>query len=98
MVDRAVMNGIRPRYGLGRVEGRIGSQSTVSIYNQTRMDLDLTEAQREFREGIAQSARDKIAAEAAGIDERGESPRTLVAEMAALGLLGVTTPAESGGA
>jgi butyryl-CoA dehydrogenase len=60
--------------------------------------LNLSEPQRNFQQRIAQFARGRIAAEAAGIDERGTFPRAVVAEMAALGLLGVTIPAEWGGA
>ena len=62
------------------------------------MDLELTDAQRAFQERIAQFARERIAPEAAAIDEKGTFPRQLVAEMAAFGLLGVTIGAEWGGA
>lgn len=62
------------------------------------MDLDLTEAQREFQERVARFARERIAPEAAAIDESGSFPRVLVGEMASEGLLGVTIPAEWGGA
>src|SRR5690349_12351453 len=62
------------------------------------MDLDLSDAQREFQRRIADFARRRIAREAAEIDEHGAFPRALVAEMAALGLLGVTIPVEWGGA
>ena len=62
------------------------------------MDLDLSDAQREFQQRIADFAGGRIAPEAAAIDEHGTFPRALVAEMAALGLLGVTIPIEWGGA
>ena len=62
------------------------------------MDLDLSDAHRDFQQRIAEFARDRIAPEAAAIDERGTFPRALVADMAALGLLGVTIPVEWGGA
>ncbi len=62
------------------------------------MDLELTDTQRDFEQRIIQFARERIAPEAAAIDERGTFPRALVAEMARLGLLGVTIPAEWAGA
>jgi alkylation response protein AidB-like acyl-CoA dehydrogenase len=43
-------------------------------------------------------ARDRVAPQAAAIDQAGSFPRALVAEAAALGLMGVTIPAEHGGA
>jgi len=61
------------------------------------MDLDFSDQQREFQQRIADFARGRIAPEAAAIDEHGTFPRALVAEMAALGLLGVTIPIEWGG-
>jgi butyryl-CoA dehydrogenase len=62
------------------------------------MDLELTDAQRGFQQRIVEFARERIAPEAAAIDERGTFPRALVAEMATLGLLGVTIPTEWAGA
>ena len=62
------------------------------------MDLELTDTQRDFQQRIIEFARERIAPEAAVIDERGIFPRTLVAEMAALGLLGVTIPTDWAGA
>src|SRR6185503_11109699 len=68
-------------------------------YNQPDpMNLELTDKQRGFQERIIQFARDTIAPEAAAIDERGTFPRAIVAKMATLGLLGVTIPADWGGA
>jgi alkylation response protein AidB-like acyl-CoA dehydrogenase len=43
-------------------------------------------------------ARDRVAPQAAAIDQAGSFPRALVAEAAALGLMGVTISAEHGGA
>ena len=62
------------------------------------MILELTEAQRAFHERIVQFARGRVEPEAAGIDETGAYPRALVAEMAALGLMGLMIPTEWGGA
>jgi len=68
-------------------------------YNQPDlMDLELTDNQRGFQQRIVQFARETIAPEAAAIDERGTFPREMVTKIAALGLLGVTIPAEWGGA
>jgi alkylation response protein AidB-like acyl-CoA dehydrogenase len=61
------------------------------------VNLDLTDTQRDFQRRIVDFAREKVAPEAAAIDERGAFPRALVSEMAALGLLGVTIPSEWGG-
>jgi butyryl-CoA dehydrogenase len=62
------------------------------------MDLELTDAQRGFQQRIVDFASKRIAPEAAAVDERGAFPRALIAEMAALGLLGVTIPVEWAGA
>jgi alkylation response protein AidB-like acyl-CoA dehydrogenase len=61
------------------------------------MILELTEAQASFQREIRRFAADRVAPEAAGIDERGEFPRALVREAAGLGLMGVTIPAKWGG-
>jgi butyryl-CoA dehydrogenase len=61
------------------------------------MILELTEAQAAFQRRIQRFATDRVRAEAAGIDERGEFPRALVRELAGLGLMGVTVPSEWGG-
>jgi butyryl-CoA dehydrogenase len=61
------------------------------------MILELTEAQVAFQRRIEAFASDRIEPEAAGIDERGTFPRTLVAEAAKLGLMGVTIGTEWGG-
>ncbi len=62
------------------------------------MILELTEAQIAWRSRIEGFARERVAGQAAAIDEQGTFPRALVAEAAALGLLGVTIPAAWGGA
>jgi butyryl-CoA dehydrogenase len=62
------------------------------------MILELTPQQREFQQKIAGFAQQRIAPAAASIDEQGAFPRGLVAEMAAVGILGVTIATEWGGA
>jgi butyryl-CoA dehydrogenase len=62
------------------------------------MDLELSNTQREFHRRITDFARGRIAPEAARIDETGAFPRALAAEMAGLGMFGVTVPVEWGGA
>jgi butyryl-CoA dehydrogenase len=62
------------------------------------MILELTDAQREYQERVARFAAERVAPQAAGIDEQGAFPRDLVREAAALGLMGVTIATEWGGA
>jgi alkylation response protein AidB-like acyl-CoA dehydrogenase len=62
------------------------------------MVLDLTEEQRSFKESIERFAAETIAPKAARIDESGEFPIDLIRASVAHGLLGVTIPAELGGA
>jgi butyryl-CoA dehydrogenase len=62
------------------------------------MQLELTEAQRAFQESVARFAEERIAPRAAEIDDRNAFPSDLIAEAAALGLMGVTIPVEWGGA
>jgi len=62
------------------------------------MRLDLTDEQKTFQREIAQFAADRVAPQAASIDERGTFPRELVREAAAIGLMGVTVAEEWGGA
>ena len=62
------------------------------------MILELTEDQAAFQREIAAFAAERLAPAAAGIDEDGRFPVTLVKEMAARGLLGVTIPQAAGGA
>ena len=62
------------------------------------MILELTEQQTAFQQRIEQFAAERIRPEAAAIDESGEFPRAVVAELARLGLMGVTVPTKWGGA
>jgi alkylation response protein AidB-like acyl-CoA dehydrogenase len=62
------------------------------------MDFSLTPDQELYLEAVRAFARDRVAPAAARIDETAEYPRALVAEAAALGLMGVTIPRASGGA
>jgi butyryl-CoA dehydrogenase len=62
------------------------------------MRLELSDVQREFQREVQRFALDRVAPNAASIDESGEFPRALVAEAAKLGLMGVTIPREHGGA
>jgi butyryl-CoA dehydrogenase len=61
------------------------------------MNLSLTDDQKSFQARVAQFARDRVAPQAAAIDEQGTFPRDLVRDAAALGLMGVTIPTEAGG-
>jgi butyryl-CoA dehydrogenase len=62
------------------------------------MILELTDEQTAFQQRVARFAAERVAPAAGGIDESGTFPRALVREAAALGLMGVTIPAEWGGA
>jgi butyryl-CoA dehydrogenase len=62
------------------------------------MILELTEAQGSFQREIERFAADRVAPEAARIDEESAFPRALVREAAKLGLMGVTIPTNWGGA
>jgi butyryl-CoA dehydrogenase len=62
------------------------------------MDLELTDAQREFQDRVGEFAAMRVDPAAAAIDEQGVFPESLIREAAALGLLGVTIPRDSGGA
>jgi butyryl-CoA dehydrogenase len=62
------------------------------------MELELTAAQAEFQARVDEFARNRIEPGAAAIDEHGAFPHDLVHELAGLGLMGVTIPAEWGGA
>ncbi len=62
------------------------------------MTFDLPEDLREARRHVRAFARAEIAPHAARRDEEGTFPRATLAEMGALGLLGVTTPERYGGA
>jgi butyryl-CoA dehydrogenase len=62
------------------------------------MRLELTPAQRAFQQQVVDFASAHVALHAGAIDESGAFPRQLIAEAATLGLMGVTIPAEQGGA
>ena len=62
------------------------------------VDLNLTPDQQSFLDRVDAFARDEVRPAAAAIDESDVFPRELVARAAALGLSGVTLPAEWGGA
>ncbi len=62
------------------------------------MDFSLSPEQEAFLGDVRAFARDRVAPAAARIDETEEYPRELVAEAAALGLMGVTIPRDAGGA
>lgn len=62
------------------------------------MDFDLSADQAGFVARIADFARTRVAPRAAAIDGTAAFPRDLIAEAAALGLMGITIRPESGGA
>ena len=62
------------------------------------MILDLTDQQKAFQQKIEAFASERVASEAAAIDESGEFPRELVRAAARQGLLGVTIGKAWGGA
>jgi butyryl-CoA dehydrogenase len=62
------------------------------------MHLDLTDDQKAFQQRIRQFATERVAPQAAAIDEQATFPRELLREAAALGLMGVTIPKADGGA
>jgi alkylation response protein AidB-like acyl-CoA dehydrogenase len=61
------------------------------------MHLELTPEQTTWQANAVAFARDRVAAEAARIDELGEFPTTLVREAGSLGYLGLLVPREFGG-
>jgi alkylation response protein AidB-like acyl-CoA dehydrogenase len=62
------------------------------------MDFALTPEDAVFVEAARRFATERVAPAAAGIDEAAVFPRELVAEAAALGLMGATIPVAAGGA
>ena len=62
------------------------------------MNFSFSDAERRFADLAREFARTLVHPQAARIDETGAYPNGLVAEAAALGLLGVTAPREVGGA
>jgi butyryl-CoA dehydrogenase len=61
------------------------------------MHLELTPAQEAFRAEVEAFARERVAPQAAAIDESNAFPVSLVWEAASRGLLGITIPREHGG-
>jgi len=61
------------------------------------MELDLTEEQALLQSSVRQFAEERVRPQAAAIDQSGRFPRELFAEAGALGLAGVSVPAEYGG-
>jgi butyryl-CoA dehydrogenase len=62
------------------------------------MDFSFGAEQEAFLDRVRVFARERVSPQAAAIDADGVFPRALVAEAAALGLMGVTIPKASGGA
>jgi alkylation response protein AidB-like acyl-CoA dehydrogenase len=62
------------------------------------VDFDLTSEQELIRDTVRTFARERVAPAAAALDLEGRFPYELVAELAALGLMGLPIPEEYGGA
>src|SRR6186713_3264773 len=62
------------------------------------MRLEPTPEQLAFQQQVIEFAASAVAPHASAIDESAAFPREVIAEAAKLGLLGVTIPAEQGGA
>jgi short/branched chain acyl-CoA dehydrogenase len=62
------------------------------------LDFDLTEEQELVRATVREFARERVAPVAAELDRESRFPYELVAELAELGLMGMTIPEEYGGA
>src|SRR3954471_2884342 len=63
-----------------------------------RMDFDLSPEHELLRDTVRQFALERVAPAAAGLDREHRFPYELVAELAGLGLMGMTIPEEYGGA
>ncbi len=61
------------------------------------MDFSFTEEQELFRKSVREFCEKKLAPHASEIDEKGEIPHEVLADMAAFGLLGITISGEYGG-
>ena len=64
----------------------------------TRMDFSLSSSQQAYVDRVREFARTRVAPSAAEIDVTARFPREMVAEAAALGLMGVTISERDGGA
>ena len=64
----------------------------------TRVDLDLTQEHELVRSTVREFAEQRVAPVAEELDREGRFPYELVAELAELGLMGMTIPEEYGGA
>src|SRR5262245_8793948 len=67
------------------------------ISGSSSMRLELTVEQRERQSNAAAFAQERVAPQAARIDESGEFPATLIADAAKRGYLGLRVPQEFGG-
>ncbi|HET7697697.1 MAG TPA: acyl-CoA dehydrogenase family protein [Vicinamibacterales bacterium] len=61
------------------------------------MDFELTAAQAAFQQDVARFAAERVAPEAAAIDADGRFPKSLIADVASRGLMGLTIPEAWGG-
>ncbi len=61
------------------------------------MDFSFTEEQELFRKSVREFCEKKLAPRASEIDEKGEIPHEVLADMATFGLLGITISEEYGG-
>ena len=79
----------------------VDGEQAVAMATELRPDLVIMDVKMPRLDGISaaeQIARERIAPEAAHIDETDAFPRQLMADAGRLGLLGVTIPCEWGGA
>ena len=72
--------------------------STEPAKTDTAFDLTLTDTQALVQRTAREFAREKLLPLAADIDEQGRIPPAILAELAALGFMGVYVPEELGGA
>jgi short/branched chain acyl-CoA dehydrogenase len=79
-------------------ETRTGSLERVSDSIPGRVDLDLTQEHELVRSTVREFAEQRVAPVAGELDREGRFPYELVAELAELGLMGMTIPEEYGGA